>query len=408
MKPIIKSLLDLDYYKLTMLQFIHHYYKDVEVTFGFHNRTDSVQLARVIPEYKLRQQLDAIRALRFTSQEIKYLKKLGFAQTFLAFLTRVQLPEYNLRIVSGQYMLTFTGPWTHVTLWETLALSVVNELYYQELESRLSEKERATMFAEGKRRLHYKIQHLLQRPGIHFAEFGTRRRYSRDWQEYVVKTLAHYLPHGQLTGTSNVLLAQQYGLRPIGTMAHELFMVAAALAGTDDIGVVAAQNTILRQWWDFYGTSLSIALTDTFGSTFSFRTMPESVAQDWIGLRHDSGDPISFGKAAVAFYKRHGVDPRTKTIVFSDGLDIATISELEEYFQQAGRIKTSFGWGTNLTNDLGMFKPLSLVAKARVANGVTTVKLSDNLAKATGTPEQIKRYKKLFAHTSKLRTVCIY
>ncbi len=187
----------------------------------------------------------------------------------------------------------------------------------------------------------------------------------------------------------------KYGLLPMGTSAHELFMVMACIMGERDEDIRASHNKVLQDWWDEYNWGLSIALTDTFGTDFFFRDMTYEQAKNWKGLRHDSGDPIDFGERAIKFYKDKGIDPREKILIFSDGLDVQTILKISEHFKS--RIKVTFGWGTNLTNDLG-FKALPIVIKVSEANGKPTVKLTDNLAKAMGRKEDIERYKRIFGY----------
>jgi nicotinate phosphoribosyltransferase len=206
-------------------------------------------------------------------------------------------------------------------------------------------------------------------------------------------------------GTSNVYFARKYSLAPIGTMAHEMFMVMSGVMHGTDETIYASHNRVLQDWWDYYGFDLSIALTDTYGSDFFFRDLSLEQARNWKGLRQDSGDPVAFGEKAIRFYESRGIDPREKLIVFSDGLDIESIYQLTEHF--AGRIKIAFGWGTNLTNDLG-FGALSLVVKVVESCGHGTVKLSDNLAKAIGTPEDIERFKRVFGYTGTLFEACRY
>ena len=216
--------------------------------------------------------------------------------------------------------------------------------------------------------------------------------------------LAQEIPQ-QFLGTSNTAMAMQYGLLPMGTLAHEMYMVMAGMMADNDATIRASHNRVLQEWWDEYGWGLSIALTDTYGSDFFFRDMTAAAGAAWKGLRQDSGDPMAFGEKAIAFYERHGVDPRDKLLVFSDGLDLGTIIKLADHF--AGRIRVSFGWGTNLTNDLGL-EALSLVIKVVEANGRRTVKLSDNLAKATGEGHDIERYKRIFGHTVTTFEACKY
>jgi nicotinate phosphoribosyltransferase len=189
-----------------------------------------------------------------------------------------------------------------------------------------------------------------------------------------------------------------HGLVPMGTSAHELYMVMSGIMHESDDLIRASHNQVLQDWWELYGWGLSVAVTDTYGSEFFFRDMDREQARVWKGLRHDSGDPFEFGERAIGFYEGLGIDPREKLIIFSDGLELETILALSERFQ--GRVKLSFGWGTNLTNDLG-FDPISIVVKAIEADGRRTVKLSDNLAKATGTQEDIQRFRRIFGHRHK-------
>jgi nicotinate phosphoribosyltransferase len=328
-----------------------------------------------------------------------------FSEAYLQFLQALRLPPYELACADGTYTLEFSGLWSEAIYWETLALSIINELYYRTLLARRSAFEREAIMATGTLRLADKIALLRTRPDITFSDFGTRRRFSRSWQEYVVRVLAQELP-GQVLGTSNTAMAMQYGLLPMGTMGHELYMVMPGLmAESHDDAIRASHNRVLQEWWDEYGTGLSIALTDTYGTDFFFRDMTTAQAHAWRGLRQDSGDPIAFGEQAIAFYERHGIDPRDKLIVFSDGLDLGTIIKLADHF--AGRVRVSFGWGTNLTNDLGL-EALSLVIKVVEANGRRTVKLSDNLAKATGEAHDIARFKRIFGHTVTACEACTY
>lgn len=408
--PIIHSLLDTDFYKFTMGHWVFKHYPNMPVRYAFTNRTARVRLADSIAEADLRRELDHVRTLRVNTSEIDYLRGItaygdGFFSTdYFPFLTTLQLPPYTLERLDGTYRLEFAGPWCETIYWETLALSIINELYYQALLKPLSPLARDAVTATGTLRLAEKVNTLRARPDIRFSDFGTRRRFSRNWQAYVVRTLSQELP-GQSLGTSNIALAMQYGLRPIGTLAHEMFMVMAGFMSATDDSLRASHNRVLHEWWDEYSLGLSIALTDTYGSAFFFRDMTATQAHAWKGLRQDSGDPIAFGEQAIAFYERHGVDPRDKLLVFSDGLDLGMIVTLADHF--AGRIQVTFGWGTNLTNDLG-FEALSLVVKVVEANGQRTVKLSDNLAKATGTAQDIERYKRVFGHEVTTFDACRY
>ncbi|MDP3710501.1 MAG: nicotinate phosphoribosyltransferase [bacterium] len=408
-EPIIQSLLDLDLYKLTMAQMVFDQHFGMFVKYAFKNRTKKVRLAEHVDVGELREQLDHVRDLRFSRKELRYLqsirvdgKQIFFDPEFFGFLEELKLPPYELNMVDGDFQITVYALWPLGIFWETIILSVVNELYYKSLFGRLS---LFRVMVEGQRRLTEKMKILEENPDIRFSEFGTRRRFSRSWQKSVVETLALILPAGQLLGTSNVKLAMDYGQQPIGTMAHELFMVYQSLNNRSDEEIRNSHNKVLRDWYNFYGWPLSIALTDTCGSDFFFRDMTEGQARQWKGLRQDSGDPIAFGEKAIKFYESHGIGPHEKLLVFSDGLDIGMILKIYNHFKD--RIKVSFGWGTNLTNDLGPGS-LSLVVKSVEANGHGLVKLSDNLAKATGKPEDVERFKRIFGYEGENYQECKY
>ncbi len=399
--PIIESLLDLDFYKFTMGQMVFLKYRDVPVVYSLVNRTRQVRLAEFIDASELRSELDHVRSVRLNNSELHYLRGTNeygermFRESYLEFLRGLELPPYQLEEVDGSFRLQFRGAWSEAIYWETVALAIVNELYNRSLMKPLSRFERDLVFARGKMRLAEKIRVLRGRPEISFIDFGTRRRFSRDWQHYVDRTLAEEMP-AQFLGTSSAESAMLHGLVPMGTSAHELTMVMSGIMHDSDDLIRASHNRVLQDWWDLYGWGLSVAVTDTYGSEFFFRDMEESQARAWKGLRHDSGDPFEFGEKAIRFYEGHGIDPREKLLIFSDGLELPIILALSRRFH--GRIKLSYGWGTNLTNDLG-FEPISIVVKAIEANGHRTVKLSDNLAKATGSREDIERFKRIFGHS---------
>jgi nicotinate phosphoribosyltransferase len=398
---IFSSLLDIDFYKFTMGQLVFLKYRDVPVVYSLVNRTRNVRLAEFIDESELREELDHARSLRLNNSELHYLRGTNeygdrmFRETYLEFLRELELPPYDLEEVDGSFRLQFDGKWSTAIYWETVALSIVNELYYRSLMKPLSRFEKDLVFARGKMRLAEKIRVLRGRPEISFVDFGTRRRFSREWQHYVDRTLAEEMPH-QFLGTSSTESAMLHGLVPMGTSAHELTMVMSGIMHDSDDLIRASHNRVMQDWWELYGWGLSVAVTDTYGSEFFFRDTDEEQARAWKGLRHDSGDPFEFGERAIRFYRDLGIDPREKLLIFSDGLELQTILALSRRFHD--RVKLSFGWGTNLTNDLG-FEPISIVVKAIEANGHRTVKLSDNLAKATGSREDIERFKRIFGHS---------
>ena len=410
-RPIIRSLLDIDFYKFTMGQLVFNRYPDVPVTYAFRNRTVNVRLADILDLGELKEELDLAMTLRFTKSEIHYLRGTNeyqermFDEKYLEFLSDFQLPPYDLWTRNGQICLEFSGKWSEMIYWETIALSIINELYYQYLVKKLGQFGQNSVVAAGQLRLREKIERLKEKTGITFTDFGTRRRFCRAWQDYVIESLVQEFGDKQFLGTSNTYLAMKHDLLPTGTSAHELFVVMSGIMGETDEGILACTNQVLKDWWEQYGRGLSIALTDTFGTNFFFKNMSAEDADKWKGLRQDSGNPIIFGERAIEFYRVHGIDPSQKLIVFSDGLDVDKIIALAETF--SGRIKTTFGWGTNLTNDLG-FKALSLVVKIVRANGQPVAKLSDNLAKAIGGSATVERYKKIFGYASDFSEECRY
>jgi nicotinate phosphoribosyltransferase len=416
--PIVRSLLDTDFYKLMMLQMIWGLHRDVQVTFSLINRTTQVRVAAEIDEAQLREQLDHARALRFTKKEKIWLAGNSFYGNahifdakFLAWLADFSLPEYELHREDGQYVLHFAGPWTHTTMWEIPALAIINELRSRAALRRYGPFVLDVLYARAKAKLWAKVERLRELPGLRISDFGTRRRHSFLWQRWCVEALKEGLGEAFI-GSSNVLLAMDNDLEAIGTNAHELPMVAAAMAGTEE-ELRRAPYGVLRDWQRHYAGNLLIVLPDTFGTAAFLRDAPDWIA-DWSGFRPDSAPPIPGGEEIIAWWKRKGRDPRDKLLVFSDALDVDTIVETYRHF--AGKVRMSFGWGTNLTNDFDGCAPqpddglraISLVCKVTEANGRPAVKLSDNPRKATGTPEEIARYLRVFGGEGRLeRAVAI-
>jgi nicotinate phosphoribosyltransferase len=404
--PIIRSLLDTDFYKLMMLQMIWGLYRDVPVTFSLINRTTRVRVADEVDERELRAQLDHARTLRFTKKEMIWLAGNSFygrAQIFdpkfLAWLADFVLPPYELAHEDGQYVLHFAGPWTHTTMWEIPALAIINELRSRAALRKYGRFTLDVIYARAKAKLWTKVERLRALPGLRISDFGTRRRHGFLWQRWCVEALKEGLGEAFI-GTSNVLLAMDNDLEAIGTNAHELPMALAAMANTDE-ELRHAPYQVLRDWQRYYGGNLLVVLPDTFGTAAFLRDAPDWVA-DWTGFRPDSAPPIEGGEEIIAWWQKQGRDPREKLLVFSDALDAETIEETYRHF--AGRVRMSFGWGTNLTNDFAGCAPqpdnglraISLVCKVTAANGRPAVKLSDNPKKATGMVEEIARYLRVF------------
>ncbi|HTJ56142.1 MAG TPA: nicotinate phosphoribosyltransferase [Devosiaceae bacterium] len=410
--PIIRSLLDTDFYKLLMLQMIWRLYPDVEATFSLINRHTNVRLAEEIDEAELRAQLDHARTVRMTKKEMIWLagnsfygSRQIFQPEFLDWLAKFQLPDYELTRRDGQYELNFHGPWTHTSMWEIPALAIINEL-----RSRAALKGQGpfaldVLYARAKAKMWDKVEQLKQLPALSISDFGTRRRHSFLWQRWCVEALKEGIGN-HFTGTSNVLLAMDTDLEAVGTNAHELPMVLGALARNEE-ELRTAPYRVLKEWEQFYGGNLRIVLPDAFGTTAFLRDAPDWVA-DWTGFRPDSAPAIEGGEKIVAWWKERGRDPRQKLLIFSDGLDVDSIEEAYHHFQ--GRVRMAFGWGTNLTNDFEGCAPvdipglraISLVCKVTSANGRPAVKLSDNPQKATGDSKEIARYLRIFGSSDRV------
>ena len=432
--PITRSLLDTDFYKLLMLQFIWKNFPQTKATFSLVNRSPQVRLSDLISVHELHDQLENTKSLQFHKSELIWLagntfygRRGIFEPAFIDWLEHdFQLSDYEVSARDGQFELTFKGLWTETTMWEIHALSIVSELRTREALKHLTEFELDILYARAKTRLWEKMERLRGIPKLRVSDFGTRRRHSFLWQEYVVKAMSDVLG-SNFAGTSNTYLAYKHDVEAIGTNAHELPMALAALANTDE-DLRTAQYRLLELWQETYQRELLILLPDTFGTTQFLENAPEWVA-DWTGQRADSKDPFVAGDEYIGWLEAKGRDPRQKLFIASDGLDVDDIIKLHAYFAgtiRSGtavdefhsatdfldekkwsperRIRFSAGWGTLLTNDfrncspLGdeMFKPISLVCKLTDVDGRPAVKLSDNFQKALGTPAEIKRYRKVF------------
>ena len=404
--PIVRSLLDTDFYKLLMLQMVWGLHPRTQVTFRLINRTRSVRIADEIDETELRAQLDHARTVRFSKREMIWLagnsfygERQIFLPAFLDWLRDFELPPYELAKRDGQYELMFHGPWSHTMMWEIPALAIINELRSRSAMKDYGRFELDVLYARAKAKMWEKVERLDKLPTIRISDFGTRRRHSFLWQRWCVEALKEKLGD-RFIGSSNVLLAMEADLEAIGTNAHELPMVYAALARSD-AELRDAPYEVLKAWQSWYGGNLLVVLPDAFGTASFLERAPDWVAS-WTGFRPDSAPPVEGGEAIMAWWREKGVDPRDKLLVFSDGMDVASIEETYRHFE--GRVRMSFGWGTNLTNDFrGVapeetpgLHPISLVCKVMDADGRPAVKLSDNPAKATGSPAEIERYRQIF------------
>ena len=402
--PIVRSLIDTDFYKLLMCQSVFRTRTEPVVRFSLINRTTDIRLADLVDEGELREQLDHVRSLSLSRGESTWLrgntfygKRQMFRSDFMAFFEGLRLPDYHLERRDGQYALTFEGPWAEVMLWEIPALAILMELRGRAVLKTMGRFELQVLYAQAMTKLWAKVQTLKAEPGLKIADFGTRRRHSFLWQDWCVQALQEGLDEAFI-GTSNCLIAMHREMEAIGTNAHELPMVYAALADSD-ADLAEAPYRVLAEWHEEHDGNLRIILPDTYGTEGFLANAPDWLAA-WTGIRIDSGDPAAGAEVAIRWWLSRGEDPKEKLVIFSDGLDVGKIVELQRQF--AGRVKVSFGWGTMLTNDFrglvagDALAPFSLVCKAVSADGRPTVKLSDNPRKATGPEAEIARYKRVF------------
>ena len=402
--PIVRSLIDTDFYKLLMCQSVFRNNPDTQVRFSLINRSADVPLARLIDEGELREQLDHIRSLSLRRGESTWLrgnmfygKRQMFRSDFMEWFENLRLPAYELERVGDQYELTFEGKWHEVMLWEIPALAVLMELRSRAVLNDMGRFELQVLYARAMTKLWEKIERLREIDGVRIADFGTRRRHSFLWQDKCVQAMLEGLGPS-FVGTSNCLIAKNRDLEAIGTNAHELPMVYAALA-EDDESLARAPYDVLADWHEEHEGNLRMLLPDTYGTEGFLRRAPDWLA-GWTGIRIDSGDPAAGAETAIRWWNDRGEDPTQKLVIFSDGLDVDKMVELQAQF--AGRVRVSFGWGTLLTNDFrgltpdDRLAPFSLVCKAVSANGRPTVKLSDNPNKAMGPETEIERYKRVF------------
>jgi len=379
---IITSLLDTDLYKFTMMQVVLHQFPGAQVEYRFKCRNAGVNLAECADE--IREEVGSLCSLHFQESELAYLRSMRFIKSdFVDFLGLFKLNEKYITVTplaSGEIEIVIVGPWLHTILFEIPVLAIINEVYFRRTQ-------RVPDFLEGRQRLDVKIGQLRAEglSDLKIADYGTRRRFSRAWHEEVMRVLAarlgtsHSPGHearvpGQLAGTSNVWLAHKLGLTPLGTMAHEYLQACQSLGPR----LRDSQIYAFESWAREYRGDLGIALSDVYGMTAFLRDFDLYFCKLFDGARHDSGDPFEWGERMLDHYARKRVDPRTKTLIFSDGLTVPRTIGLYQQFR--GRCQLAFGIGTNLTNDLG-YEPLQIVIKMVRCNGQPVAKLSDTPSK---------------------------
>ena len=365
---IIQSLLDTDLYKFTMMQVVLHHFPGAQVEYRFKCRTEGVDLRPYLEE--IRTEVDDLCRLRFGEEELAYLRALRFMKSdFVDFLG---LFQFNRKFVllgagdePGEIDITIRGPWLHTILYEIPVLAIVSEVYFRRTQPRPD-------LAEGRRRLRAKIDLVRTvEPELEFkiSDFGTRRRFSLAWHDEIIKTLKREVPE-YFAGTSNVWFAMRHDTTPLGTMAHEYMQACQALGPR----LRDSQSFAFDMWAKEYRGDLGIAIADTYGLQAFLRDFDMYFCKLFDGARHDSGDSFQWGEKMIAHYRRNRVDPRAKTLIFSDQLSFPLAIEIARRFH--GRTRTAFGIGTNLTNDLG-YEPINIVIKMTECNGQPVAKVSD-------------------------------
>ncbi len=390
---IIQSLLDTDLYKFTMMQVVLHQFPGAKVEYRFRCRNPGVQLAPYVEE--IQREIQALCQLQFADDELAYLQSLRFIKSdFVDFLRIFRLNEKYIKVSalpSGEIDITIRGPWLHTVLFEIPVLAIVNEVYFRNTQAEPD-------WEAGRQRLAAKIE-AMHAPGLEqlkIADYGSRRRFSRQWQEEVLRTLVGGLGiatqaaqpgerAGQLAGTSNLWLAKQLGLTPLGTMAHEYLQACQSLGPR----LRESQIFGFEMWAKEYRGDLGIALSDVYGMDAFLRDFDLYFCKLFDGARHDSGDPVTWGERLIAHYQKYKVDPLTKILIFSDALNIPRTIELFRRFH--GRCQLAFGVGTNLTNDLG-YEPLQIVIKMTRCNGQPVAKISDTPGKGMCDDEKYLAY----------------
>ena len=366
---IITSLLDTDLYKFTMMQVVLHQFPAAQVEYRYKCRTPNVNLSPYLDE--IRSEIHGLCQLKFTEEELEYLRSLRFMKSdFIDFLGLFHLPEKCIHVglgdAEGEISISVKGPWLHTILFEIPVLAIVNEVYFRNTCTEPA-------WTEGRQRLQQKMQLVTDDPALadfRVAEYGTRRRFSKQWHDEVVRTMKAQMGV-HFAGTSNVMMAMNHGVLPLGTMAHEYLQACQALGPR----LRDSQVFALEVWAKEYRGDLGIALSDVYGMDAFLRDFDMYFCKLFDGARHDSGDPFIWGERMLEHYKANRTDPRTKTLIFSDALTIPRAIELARRF--AGRCKVSFGIGTNLTNDLG-HEPLQIVMKMVRCNGQPVAKVSDS------------------------------
>lgn len=368
--PLITSLLDTDFYKLTMMQCVFHHFKNTQVKYKFISRKNHIGEKLSTHQNDIQNQINQLCTLTFQPDEIEYLQTLGFFQDdFLNYLKVFQLNPKHITITanSTHFSLEINGSWLETILFEVPLLAIISESYTHAFESN-------ELLENAIARLEKKVDYLkfLPREALKefkFSDFGTRRRFSKKWHQYVVEYLYQQIPE-YLYGTSNLYLAKNLDIPPIGTMAHEYIQAFQVLAPS----LESHQKTALEVWLKEYHGLLTIALTDTINMDSFLKEFTPELARKFRGLRHDSGDPITWGKKVIDYYQKNNISLKEKLLVFSDSLTFEKMVNLYHTFHQT--LPVLFGIGTNLTNDFSL-PSLDIVIKLTHVDNQAVVKISD-------------------------------
>jgi len=376
---IIQSLIDTDLYKFTMQQAVLHHFPGFEVEYAFKCRDREIDLAKYIDE--INKELDYLCTLKFTEDELSFLSSLTFIKKdYIDFLRIFKFNRDFITVekIANEIDVRIKGPWLHTILFEVPVLAIINEVYFRNYDKEPD-------FEKAENLLKQKIEIVKENANlIKFADFGTRRRRSGQWQKRVIEMLVKEIPEN-FTGTSNVLYAMNFNVKPIGTMAHE-FLQACQQAG---VRLVDSQKLALETWVQEYRGQLGIALSDVVGIDAFLRDFDLYFSKLYDGVRQDSGDPIEWGNKLIDHYIKMGLDPMSKVAVFSDGLNFNRALEIAQYFEN--KIKVVFGIGTNLTNDFGE-EALQIVIKMTRCNGQPVAKVSDSPGKSMCEDESYVTY----------------
>lgn len=380
----IQCLTDTDLYKFTMMQTVLHNFSGAIVEYHFRCRTENAGLVNDLA--RINEEIDHICSLTFTEDELSYLGSLRYMKAdFVDFLRNFKLQRKYVTVTPSLVRpdsvdIVVKGPWVQTILFEIYILAIINQIHYENLD-------KEELYVEGRKRLQQKIELIKSHPNnakLSFSDFGTRRRFNGEWHFEVVKTLKEALPES-FTGTSNVWMAKELGLTPIGTMAHEYLQACQVLGPT----LRYFQKFAFEAWAQEYRGDLGIALTDVIGLDAFLKDFDLYFCKLFDGVRHDSGDPKVWGDTIIQHYKNNRIDPLTKTFTFSDGLNIPKMLDLHDYFIE--RCKPNFGIGTDLTNDVGV-KALQVVLKMVRCNDLPVAKLSDAVGKTMSDDQDYVNY----------------